>query len=558
MDAGPHLKGLLHVDAGGEVSFAVGLGEHPTVRALARDGEWMADLRSRRLAALNIAGQRLIVARAALNDGDTLLISDSPAESVFDFVASVDFAYDIFQHIISDPFDAMTVVDSKARVAYLSPVHESFFGLENGQAAGRPVREVIENTRLHKVLQTGKPEVGHVQHMRGSTRIVTRTPIRRDETMVGAIGRIMFKGPEQLDSLNRRINALESEVEFYRREAAALRRHDYGLSDIIGESAPMRKLKQDIVKVAPLNVPVLITGQSGAGKELVAQALHRLSPRRDARLIMVNAAALPAPLVESELFGYESGAFTGANRNGHRGKFEHADKGTLFLDEIGDMPVDVQAKLLRVLQDGIVEKVGGNEPVETDFRLISATNRDLDKLVEDGQFRLDLFYRVSPVVLEVPPLKNRLDDIPALAAHFLDEFCERQHRRCLAVAPEVHDYLAGLSWPGNVRQLKHEIERAAIFANGERLTADDLRGRPAGRPTPAADARPTPPAAEHGQTGSRQNGEDLKDALDRMEGELIRTAMGQYQGNKKRVAEELGISRSYLYKRLGEIDPPNN
>jgi len=461
-----------------------------------------------------------------------------------DFLGSVEFAYDILEHVLTDPFDALTVVDAEGFVRYISPVHESFFGLARGEANGRPVREIIENTGLDRVVATGKAEVGEIQRMKGLERVVSRIPVRRDRKVVGAVGRIMFKGPKQLEALSRRINMLESSVEFYKREAAALRDRTYGLESLIGDSPAMRSLRAKIVKVAPLEIPVLIRGESGTGKELVAHALHRLSPRRDASMVMVNAAALPATLVESELFGYEPGAFTGADRKGRKGKFEQAAGGTIFLDEIGDMPTDVQAKLLRVLQDRMVQRIGGERPYEVDFRLVSATNRDLQALGADGKFRLDLYYRISPIVIDVPPLRARIDDIPNLAVTFLREVAARHGRSPPEIAPNALTCLMDQGWPGNVRQLRHEIERAFVFAENGRITAETLSQYDDSRAWSA-------PSFEHAHPGSPSGSARLKEVVERVESELVRDAMARHRGNKKRVAKDLGISRSYLYKKLG-------
>jgi transcriptional regulator with PAS, ATPase and Fis domain len=368
----------------------------------------------------------------------------------------------------------------------------------------------------------------------------------------------MFKGPRQVEELSRRINKLESDVEFYKREADALRDRRYGLDSLIGESQPMCRLRAEIVKVAPLEIPVLIRGESGTGKELVAHALHRLSPRRDAAMVMVNAAALPAALVESELFGYEPGAFTGADKRGRKGKFEQAGGGTIFLDEIGDMPIEIQSKLLRVLQDKMVERVGGAQPYEVDFRLVSATNRDLRGLVAEEKFRLDLYYRISTIVLEVPPLRSRISDIPLLAAEFLKEIAARHRRPPVEITPNAIDWLMEQAWPGNVRQLRHEIERAFVFSENGRITADTfaaygepqsdlslqgpLRDRLPSKATPSRSDRPM----------------SLKEAVEALEVDLVRKAMMNHRGNKKRVAEELGISRSYLYKKLGLAEEPES
>ena len=536
---GSPIVGVVATDQAGEVLFASGLGNDPRIKAMASDPAWMAEIRERRLQPLILDRTSYAVLSTPLPDGDLLVISRPENNALLEFIGSVEFAFDILEHMLTDPFEAMTIVDADARVVYISPVHESFFGLRHGEANGKPVQEVIENTRLDRVVATGKAEVGEIQRMRGSERVVSRIPIRRDGRIMGAVGRVMFKGPQQVEELGRRINALESEVEFYKRETAALRSRSYGLDQLIGDSAAMRRLRDEIVKVAPLEIPVLIRGESGTGKELVAQALHRLSPRRDAAIVMVNAAALPATLVEAELFGYEPGAFTGAARKGRKGKFEQAAGGTIFLDEIGDMPIEVQSKLLRVLQDRMIERIGSDKPQQVDFRLVTATNRDLQQLVSEGKFRLDLYYRISPITIEVPPLKRRLEDIPSLVAHFVADFSAR-HRR---PAPEVTEcalaWLMEQSWPGNVRQLRHEVERAVVFAEDNRITAESFAPRSNGF------SRPVPDAGE---------ARTLREQLGRIETDLVRKALRRHNGNKKRVAQELGISRSYLYKVLGELE----
>ncbi|WP_265517154.1 sigma-54 interaction domain-containing protein [Nitratireductor luteus] len=392
-------------------------------------------------------------------------------------------------------------------------------------------------------MRTGKAEVGHIQKMRGTERVVSRMPILSDDKIVGAVGRVMFRGPEQLAALSKRVSALEDEVEFHKRQVDALRRRGYGLDSLIGESQPMQRLKREIAKIAPLEIPVLIFGESGTGKELVAQSLQALSLRRDNQMVMVNSAALPANLVEAELFGYEPGAFTGADKRGRIGKFEQAHEGTIFLDEIGDMPLEVQVKLLRVLQDKLVERVGATKPRQVDFRLISATNRDLQSLVSEGKFRLDLFYRITPLVIQVPPLRNRVEDIELLVAHFLQEL-SLQHRK---PAPDLDEaalaYLQEQPWPGNIRQLRQEIERAFVFAEDGRITPDTLMSYGDFSPSTVLPAATASVGAE---------GRSMRDVVAQTETDLVRNAMEHHRGNKKRVAEELGISRSYLYKLLDQ------
>jgi transcriptional regulator with PAS, ATPase and Fis domain len=369
----------------------------------------------------------------------------------------------------------------------------------------------------------------------------------------------MFKGPEQLQAFSTELAKLKSEVAYYRRELTDLKNRSYGLDQIVGESQAMQRLKQQIVKVAPLDVPVLLTGESGTGKELAAHAIHKLSGRSDADLVMVNAAALPSTLVESELFGYEAGSFTGAERKGRRGKIEQADQGSLFFDEVGDMPADVQVKLLRVLQDGSFQRVGGNEPRHSNFRLISASNRNFEAMIADGTFRLDLFYRIGAVVIRLPALRERLDDIPMLAALALKQFAERHGQQPKRLSVQAIDFLQSHSWPGNVRQLMHVVERSAIFSESEVIGAADfglLEGESVGAPAETMGRQPTMPT-QFLRDGRDPESMQVSSAVEQVEEKLIREAMTRYNGNKKRVATSLGISRSYLYKRLAQMSIAN-
>lgn len=539
------IAGVALLNADGQTAFAAGLGSDPRIKALVADRTWMGELRERRLTTLNLDRRVYAILLAQTESGELLVISRAPGDALLHFIGSVDFAWDIIQYLLTDPFDAMTIVDEEARLVYISPIHEAFFGLRLGEGNGRPVEQVIENTRLHEVVATGKAEVGAIQRMRGSERVVSRVPIRRDGRVLGAIGRVMFKGPQQLEALSQRIKALEGELEFYKRETATLRARDYGLEQIIGRSPAIQRLRSQIVKVAPLEIPVLIRGESGTGKELVAHALHQLSPRRDHPMVNVNAAALPPNLVESELFGYEPGAFTGADKKGRKGKFEQAEGGTIFLDEIGDMPLEVQAKLLRVLQDRIIERIGGDRSRPVDFRLVSATNKDLQSMVESGGFRLDLFYRLSPIVIEVPPLRERIDDIPLLVEKFLQDIAYRHARPVPRIGGEALAELAERSWPGNIRQLQHEIERAFVFSDGTTIHVEDLSETPRRSqklPGPAEDAAHAAKSRE------------LKKVISDVQNEQIREAIAACGGNKKRAAASLGISRSFLYKKLAAID----
>jgi transcriptional regulator with PAS, ATPase and Fis domain len=529
-------KGILVLDSEGNRLYATGMAKEKTVctilsrKWLSREGKELPRVFT------TVCGASSLTAFCFSTDESVcfILARHEHDDPLVDFVASVDFAEDIFRHFITSPYEAMVVVDANARIRYLSPVHERFFGLRNGEAIGRHVTEVIENTRMHEVVRIGKAEYGDNQVMHGVTRVVSRTPIYdRDDRRVGAIGQLMYKGPENgADTVGPKKESVPSSPRSC---------DDTSLDRIVGSSNAIRQLKDALRKVAPLNVPVLLTGESGTGKELAAQALHSLSTRQAHPLVLVNAAAMPSTLVESELFGYDGGAFTGAERKGRKGKFEMADGGTLFLDEIGDMPADVQVKLLRVLQDGTFERLGCERPKKSNFRLVSASNRDFRSMIADGSFRLDLFYRISPVTIRLPALRERLDDIPLLVDAFLTDFSRRYGVRKKTLQGGVMQYLQSLPWPGNVRQLQHAVDRAAIFSDHDVITSADFGVL-------------IDEMASFNDAGTAAQAPAARAAKGQVEVELIREAMQRHCGNKKRVAQELGISRSHLYKKLGALN----
>lgn len=500
----------------------------------------------RRISTLVHDEMSYLVVLSPLKAGMTFAIvhQEDKTSTLIDFIASVDFSFDILSHFLTNPYEGITVVDRNAMLRYISPVHERFFGHARGEAIGRPVEEVIENTRLHAVAKSGHAEIGQVQTMGHVTRVVNRLPIYRDGELVGAIGRVAFKTPEEVHELSRQISSLRAEVDYYKKELVGLRHRAFGLEEIVGESEPIRRLKEEIRKVAPLDVPVFVSGESGSGKELVAHAIHNLSRRVDRPMVLVNCGALPSTLVESELFGYDAGAFTGARRDGRTGKFEMADRSSLFLDEIGDMPVETQVKLLRVIENGVFERVGSNKQRTTNFRLISATNRDLRRMISVEQFRADLYFRINGVTLSVPPLRERSTDIPLLVRHFVQRIAQRIGSNVRRVHPKAIEMLQELSWPGNVRQLHHEVQRAMIFADGAELNLSNFSALDEGSET-----------QQPGQVQKPSSAPTIKETVGNVETALIREALERFRGNKKRVAEELGISRSYLYKKLAEMHP---
>ncbi len=307
---------------------------------------------------------------------------------------------------------------------------------------------------------------------------------------------------------------------------------------LIGESGPMVALRALVEKAAPTDVPILILGENGTGKELVARAIHELSPRAERAFVRMNCAAVPAELVESELFGHEKGAFTGAATQ-RKGRFEQADGGTLFLDEIGDMAPAMQAKLLRVLQDGELTRVGSATEVRVDVRVISATNRDLEALLAEGAFREDLYYRINTLTLRTPALREHAADVPALVAHFAEAAARRNLWKPRRFAPEALDLLKRQPWKGNVRELRNVVERALILCEVDPLSAEELRTALPTTGTPRPGAIPTEGA--------------LRDVVDAFEREVIRERLRATGGHVTAAAKSLDLERSHLYKKCKQL-----
>jgi two-component system response regulator HydG len=309
-----------------------------------------------------------------------------------------------------------------------------------------------------------------------------------------------------------------------------------GFEGIVGKSAVMQQVLSTARQVAASDIPVLITGESGTGKELIARAIHHNSPRRKNRLVTLNCAGMTESILEDELFGHIRGAYTGA-QNDREGRFEHADGGTLFMDEIGDMPAAMQAKLLRVLENGEVVRLGSNEPIKVDVRLISATNRKLDEMVADKQFREDLFFRIKGVTLFLPPLRERREDIPLLIHYFLKEFENKYGKELEGISPEAQQVLMSYGWPGNVRQLRTAVENMVVLSPGKVLGPESLPSEI--RPGGAGDPSPG---------GSNLVGI----SIDQANKELIQNTLKMVNGNREQAAKILGIGERTLYRKIRE------
>jgi two-component system, NtrC family, nitrogen regulation response regulator NtrX len=320
-------------------------------------------------------------------------------------------------------------------------------------------------------------------------------------------------------------------------ENLQLRRRAVPPEEIIGQSQVMQQLREQVRVVAPTNAWVLITGENGTGKELVARAIHRFSKRAGKPFVEVNCAAIPEELIESELFGHEKGAFTGATAK-RRGKFDQAHEGTLFLDEVADMSLKTQAKVLRILQEQRFERVGGGRPIQVDVRVVAATNKNLEELISSGQFREDLYYRINVIPIAVPALKERTEDIPLLIEYFLKEFARENNGQPKIMTPEVVAVLRQQIWPGNIRELKNFIQRLAILTPGRVIDLADL----------PANLQPEGPGSELDQSLLQLS--SFKEARNLFEKEFIRRKLAEYHGNVSLTAESIGLERSHLYKKM--------
>ncbi len=433
-------------------------------------------------------------------------------------------------------------VDKRARIVWINSRYVQTLGLASAEEAlGRDIEEVIPNSLMRQVVETGVPILLDIMEFGDRSFVVTRMPLFDDaRNLVGAIGVVLYDRLHFLKPLVDKFGKLQGRFAQLQRQLATARRPKYALSTLIGASPQLRELKHQAKRAAQLDAPVLLIGETGTGKELFAHAIHGESPRAAGPLVAVNTAAVPETLMEAEFFGVAPGAFTGAERRGREGKVKLADGGTLFLDEVGDMPLALQPKLLRVLQEQEIEPLGSDKVVKVDVRVIAATTVDLRKMVAEGRFRSDLFYRLNVLPLHVPPLRERLSDLQPLAEHVLGLIAERIGLARREIAPSAIEALARYDWPGNVRELRNVLEQVVLRSDNVRLGADDIV---AVLPAPSAQ-----PAPEPGRLG-----QPYVEALRDFEAALIRSALRECGDNVEAAAKSLGVSRATLYKRLAKL-----
>ncbi|MGE5632669.1 MAG: sigma-54 interaction domain-containing protein [Caulobacteraceae bacterium] len=451
--------------------------------------------------------------------------------------------------------EGIIVTDSKANITFLNEPATSIAGINYGTAIGKNILEVFpgltpETSTFYNVIKYKKPLIEHIQHYtnyegRKVSTVTSTIPIVESNELVGCLE--IFKDLTQVMELSEKVVRLQEQL--YKRDNGEKDYNKngarYSFSDIIGKSPQIRMLKKKAMKIAGSNSPVLIYGETGTGKELLIQAIHNAgSKRKNKPFIAQNCAALPYNLLESILFGTASGSFTGAKDN--PGLFELADGGTLFLDEINSLDIELQAKLLRVIQDGVVRRVGGTKTKDVDVRIVASTNEDPVKLVESNRLREDLFYRLNVIYLEIPPLRERIEDIPLLVDHFIAMFNNKLNKQITGISAEALDLLKKYTWPGNVRELEHLVESVMNTTDNNTISREDISSNP-GR-------RLSVPKEQYKTMDEDFVQTDLNTAVSSYEKELIKKALRHANGNISKAARALNLPKQTLHNKIKKYD----
>ncbi len=490
-----------------------------------------------------------------------------PAEFPLDADGVLRMAAQSLFETLAQASEGMMVVDRNHRIVWISEGYKRFlpalgFGNE-GEFVGRRVEEVVPNSMMAHVIDSGRPILVDLLTNKAGTFLVSRLPLRNAVgEVVGAVGLVLLDHPEtNMQPLISKFGRLQRELDEARRELAAEqvknRRPKYTIASFIGSSPAALEVKRQARRVAQTDSTVLLLGETGTGKELLAHAIHAASARAAKPLVSINIAAVPDTLLEAEFFGVAPGAYTGADRKGREGKFKLADGGTLFLDEIGDMPLALQSKLLRVLQEQELEPLGSNTVLQVDVRVIAATSRDLTAMVAAGEFRADLFYRLNVLPIRVPSLRERREDIEALADALGEDIARRSGMPHKLLSTEALDWLARQPWPGNIRELRNVLEQASLMSDEPLLGPPDFEAAL----RPVAGSVPTPTAPRRSEAGLTQQPplaaadpaqplRPLPELIAQLERDAIAQALNLTGGNRVATARLLQISRASLYERL--------
>jgi transcriptional regulator with PAS, ATPase and Fis domain len=455
-------------------------------------------------------------------------------EKLINKVEFLEFCYEVFDKL-PIPID---ILNAKGEIIYMNKNFCDFLKKPREELLGKPVNEVNPSSMFMETLKRKTADIACKHRFEnGKEAIVHRIPIIDDEgELIGGFGMVLFEELSKMQEVLDKYKMIAGELKLYKNEIAKLNKSKYSIDDIIGTSKEITSCKEKIKKFARVNSSVLITGESGVGKELFAHSIHSESKRADKPFISINCSAIPENLIESELFGYEDGSFTGAKKGGNIGKFQLANEGTIFLDEIAEMPLHMQAKLLRVLQEKEIQPIGAKSTIKLDVRVVCATHKNLEEMVEQNKFREDLYYRLNVLTLEIAPLRNRQDDIPLLLDKFLTAFYKEtgMYRN---IPKNIMDILVSYSWPGNVRELRNIVEKICVNAEDVNVGINDL-----------------PPYIIKGAMKGKavKGGGGLKEILDSVEKEVIINTLKESEYNKSEAAKKLNIPRASLYRKIEE------
>jgi transcriptional regulator with PAS, ATPase and Fis domain len=495
------------------------------------------------LEGLEIAGESVIAVRMLLPEDSSegfLYVFLAPRACVHE--KALDKAredVELTKTILDLSVEGLQVVNTDGIITYVNRSFEEIHNIPASEAVGRHVTQVIENTRMHVVAKTGVPEIDDIQKIGDRHFFVSRIPLRYKGKLVGAVGKLVFQNLDEVDRLGRKLQTLRRQLEFYKTQARLPSDTRFTFHDVVAISPSAQAVKETAMRVAPTDTTVLLLGESGVGKEVYAHAIHATSLRSRGPFIRVNCSAIQESLFESELFGYEEGAFTGAKKGGKQGKFELANFGTIFLDEIADMPLEVQSKLLRVLQEQEIDKLGGEKQKHIDVRVLAATNQDLEALVAQGKFRKDLFYRINVIPLRIPPLRERREDIPQLVRVFWEELKKKHGIYYKGVGHDAMTFMESYEWPGNIRELHNVLERSLTIVQEDTIDADHMRMIMMG-------VRSSP-----GECTLEERC-NLQEVVESAERRAISFALAHCNNNRARAAKLLGVSRALVYKKMHE------
>jgi len=431
----------------------------------------------------------------------------------------------VLAQILENAFQWFVVVDKDCRILYINEDYCRFLEVPRDEAIGQPVEEVIENTKMQEVIKSGIADVASPHYIKGTYMLANRVPLFVDGEIVGAFGSVVFRDMTDWKKLSSHVRTTMDKIQI---NSAQTNNEPYRLEDIKGSSQAIRSIKETIQMIAPSDLSVLIEGESGTGKELFAQSIHEQSERADLPFVKINCAAIPAELLEAEIFG----SFLESKNHHRKGRFELADRGTLFIDEIGAMPLTIQAKLLRTIQEGEIEPIGSQVSKQVNVRIIAATNRPLEHLIEQGRFREDLYYRIQAITLRIPPLRERMEDFSELSNTFLHQYMLKAGKRRLVLSKSTREYLQNYHWPGNVRELQNVIQAAVYLAENEIIEPTAL-----------------PDQLKQARKKTQKKFVNMQDAIEDLERTMIQEFLEE-EKDKRIIASHLGLSRSTLYEKI--------